>query len=108
MTSVFYSLLLLIFILFQQITSRTDPHQRRNHHHTSNKGKKTCCLIVSVDNRALNRDVEAKDYPSLTAVINHDYAAYHNYDYVYFQNNLNGFVEETTAKYPDYFKDPYL
>jgi hypothetical protein len=109
MTSIaFFPCLLLIFLILEQITSRTDLHQRRNHHHSSNKGKKTCCLIVSVDNRALNRDVDAKDYPSLTSVLNHDYAVYHNYDYVYFQNNLNGFVEETATKYPDYFKDPYL
>jgi hypothetical protein len=61
-----------------------------------------------VDNRQLLKDYSANHYPSLTAVLNHEYAEYQNIDFLYYENDLTGFVEETMAKYPETVKDPMM
>lgn len=67
----------------------------------SNSAKKKYCLIVSVDNRKLLYGSHENHYPSMAAVLNHHYANFHGYDYVYVQNEINNFVESVYLKFSD-------
>jgi hypothetical protein len=69
--------------------------------HSSGQTKKSRCLLVSIDNRNLNTNLEANDYVSMNAVITLAYAKKHNYDYLYIENGAEGLYEKVIGKYPD-------
>lgn len=62
-------------------------------------GKKKC-LLVSIDNRELNTNVNDNSYASKTAVLNLDYAKHHNYDFLYVQNIVTDLEKETRIQFP--------
>lgn len=66
------------------------------------------CLIVTIDNRDLQPGYHDQHYLSMTAVINHAYATYHNYDFFYLQNDVSNLVSEALKKYPKATQDPMM
>lgn len=48
------------------------------------------CLLVSIDNRPFNRNVKENHYPTITAVLNKNYADFHGYDYLQLENVIDG------------------
>lgn len=58
------------------------------------------CLILNIDNRELNTQISANDYPSMSSVLNYHYAKVHDYDYIYIQNSITNFEVNTRKKYP--------
>lgn len=63
-------------------------------------GAKKKCLLVSIDNRELNTNVNDNSYASKTAVLNLDYAKHHNYDFLYVQNTITDLEKETRTQFP--------
>lgn len=59
-------------------------------------------LIVSVDNRDLQSNFHANSYPSMTAVLNYNYALYQGYDFMQLENNSTFLIDEVNAKYADH------
>lgn len=66
------------------------------------------CLIVTIDNRDLQPGYHDQHYLSMTSVINHAYATYHNYDFYYLQNDVSNLVSEALKKYPKATQDPMM
>lgn len=91
---------------FNTPSSSPDPlpewNETKSHH------KKTCCLIISVDNRPLVKNYDSNHYPSISAVLNHEYAEYHGYDYIYYMNDVKDFIEETRRKYTNIVHEPMM
>ena len=89
-------LLLLNCLNFSQPIHHHDEYENKKGNHLLSKSGKSSLpfrhrlgdkdglrvLMVSVDNRELNHDVDAENHISMAAVINHDYAIYHGYDYL--------------------------
>lgn len=65
-------------------------------------------LIVSIDNRDLQWDFKDKHYPTLTSVINRDYALSQQYDFLYVQNDVKDLVPRIKAKYPEAVEDDMM
>lgn len=63
-------------------------------------------LIVSIDNRPLNLNVEANHYPSITAVLNKDYADHHGYGFVQFHQDITNLEKDVKLKYPKHNEIP--
>jgi hypothetical protein len=59
------------------------------------------CLLVNIDNRELNKNVNDNSYAPKTAVLNLDYAQHHGYDFIYVQNVVTDLEAETRAKFPN-------
>jgi hypothetical protein len=66
------------------------------------------CLLISIDNRDLQTNLQSQHYPSLTAVINHAYAEYHGYDYLYIQNDIQDLITRVLKKYPHAQQDEMM
>lgn len=56
----------------------------------SSSSSKLKCLLVSIDNRPFNRNVKENHYPTITAVLNKNYADIHGYDYLQLENVIDG------------------
>jgi len=62
------------------------------------ENEKLRILILQIDNRELEPQLDGNtSYPSLTAVLNYNYAKLHGYDYRYYHPYMN--VEEVEKKY---------
>ena len=98
---IYFMKILLYFAILLTIlvpTPRGNPasKERPNAYYSGKNGshlakkRKSRCLLVSVDNRNLNENLQSDDYVSINAAITHSYAKYHGYDYLYLQNNVDG------------------
>lgn len=60
---------------------------------------KSKVLIVSVDNRKLNKNIDSNDCVTMTAVTNNNYAKYHGYDFMLLQSNIDNLLTDVAKKY---------
>lgn len=60
------------------------------------------CLLLSIDNRPLNQDVHSNHYPTVTALLNREYASFHGYDYLQLVNEVDDLEKSVHAKYTKY------
>jgi hypothetical protein len=65
-------------------------------------------LIVSIDNRELSWDYKDQHYPTITSIINRDYAIQQQYDFLYVRNDVRTLVDRVKAKYPTAVEDPMM
>ena len=79
--------LLLLLLLLQLVRSNS---------------KKSRCLLVSIDNRPLNKDVHSNHYPTVTALLNREYAIHHGYDFLQLVNQIDDLEKQVHAKYAKY------
>lgn len=63
-------------------------------------------LIVSIDNRPLNPNVQSNHYPTITAALNLEYANLHGYGFVQVQQDIQNLVKDVETKYPSHNRIP--
>eukprot|EP01039_Chlorochromonas_danica_P005183 gene5183-5705_t len=102
MTLSLYPLIGLIFTFFSFIHSFSTDHS------SSSSSSPQRVLIVTIDNRPLSWDSHDTTYLSKTSVINYEYALYHEYDYLYLQNQVDDLIPRVRSYYPQAIEDEMM
>ena len=87
-------LLLLLLLLMVHGINGSDAQRETSH--------KSRCLLVSIDNRGLNADVHSNHYPTVTALLNKDYASHHNYDYLQLVNVIDDLEKHVQQRHSSF------